>query len=252
MNKKKWIVFILICLFLIASIILINFIQDRNTALSQKSTSNEDQKEIENIKNYIDENEEDTSAHLELGVRYFLEEQYEDAIIEYQKVIEREPENSLAWHRLTLVNIFQNDFKEAYENRKKTIELDPKAAFYISIASLEVILDKPTLALENAKKALELAKKAKEENIEHYQEWVDQIEQFNAEYTKGNISESYLGMIKSNLYFDKPIFVEMIEMGLAAEDITKEQKQELIELKEKVKSHDNIVIKYEDLSSVEQ
>ncbi len=59
-------------------------------------------------------------------------------------------------------------------------------------------------------------------------------------------------MIKSNLYFDKPIFVEMIEMGLAAEDITKEQKQELIELKEKVKSHDNIVIKYEDLITVDQ
>ena len=67
----------------------------------------------------------------------FKQEKYEDAILNINRAIELEPDNSKAFTLLGLIYLRQENPDEAITTLKKAVELDPKNAYaylYLSVA----------------------------------------------------------------------------------------------------------------------
>ncbi|QDP41965.1 tetratricopeptide repeat protein [Radiobacillus deserti] len=245
MGKKSITATILIFLFIIGGIVTINLL-DNSTSQAESDNSERDIKKIEK---YLEDNEDDTSAILELGVRYFREGKFEQSIEQYNRVIDIEPENPLAWHRLANSYVYMGEYEKAYSARKKVVEYDPNAASYMYLSTLDVLYDSST-ALTNSKKALDLARKnPDQEDVKSYEKWVNSLTKFNEQQASGDIGNSYLTLIKSDKTFEKPLLLEFVKTAL--EDPSTNDgliKKELETLTQKIKAFEGNLISYSMLN----
>ncbi|RCW76872.1 tetratricopeptide repeat protein [Saliterribacillus persicus] len=245
MTKKSTLTFIVISIIIISGIITINLFQGKDKIYQQGARSNESQ--IEKLEIYLKENEEDPTANLNLGLRYYHDQQYKKAISKYKKVIELEPDNALAWHRLANTHVLQEDFQKAFNVRQKVVELEADATSYLNLSTLDVLFE-PSTALKHAKIALDLAEKSKEDNIDYFKMWHDALQQFDKQQKSGDISEGFITLIKSEISLEKTLLLEYIGRALNA-DVNKETENELVELRGKIHSYQSNILDYSDLSS---
>ncbi len=63
--------------------------------------------------------------HWKRGEKYFSENNFREAIIEYKNVVQIEPTFAQARYKLGLAHLRVGQFREAYLEFLKTIELDP-------------------------------------------------------------------------------------------------------------------------------
>ena len=65
-------------------------------------------------------------THFEVGQFLFLNEKYDQAIIEFNKSLEKDPGNAEALYSLGIVYEAKNMLKQAKEYFRTALELDPK------------------------------------------------------------------------------------------------------------------------------
>jgi tetratricopeptide (TPR) repeat protein len=94
--------------------------------------------------------------HWNRGEKYFSENKFKEAIIEYKNVLQIEPKDSKARYKLGLSHLKTGQFREAFSELSKTVELDGN----ISDARLQ--LGNLYLVSRNAQKAREQAEKVLE------------------------------------------------------------------------------------------
>src|SRR4030042_5064113 len=63
--------------------------------------------------------------HWQRGEKYFAENKFHEAIIEYQNVVQIEPTDAKARYKLGLAQLKVGQFRQAYQSFSKTAELDP-------------------------------------------------------------------------------------------------------------------------------
>ena len=61
--------------------------------------------------------------HMELGQFYFLNHKYEEAVCEFQKVLEMDPKNAEAYYNIGLIKESANKTDEAKEMYAKALEI---------------------------------------------------------------------------------------------------------------------------------
>jgi tetratricopeptide (TPR) repeat protein len=113
-------------------------------------------KQREMYKQLVEEYPNDERAHNLLGNNYFGQEQYEQAIAEYQRAIQINPNFSQPYNQMGYANRFLENYAEAEKAFQKYIELipdDPNP--YDSYAELLMKMGRYDESIENYGKALE-------------------------------------------------------------------------------------------------
>ncbi len=64
---------------------------------------------------------ENEANHMELGKFYFLNNKYDEAVIEFKKVLEYNPGNAQAYYNIGLINEACNKIEEAKEMYSKAL-----------------------------------------------------------------------------------------------------------------------------------
>lgn len=235
MMRKKVLFFIIGSLVLLTSVITISIIQEKS-----KTPNQESKKVIAKINEYLETNEKDVNAHMEIGRLYFHEQQYEKAIKHYEKVIDIDPYNELAWHRMGNVYVFQNNFEDARKVRERVIEIEsPRSASSLYYLSTIDLLFDPASALTHAKQALQIAKEDKTEKIELYQSWYRALKEFNNLTEKGEFAKAYLSLAYSGVTLEKPLWIAYLDQALNKHPIMEGvSREQLLELKEKILSYE--------------
>ncbi|MEA3560905.1 MAG: tetratricopeptide repeat protein [Candidatus Omnitrophota bacterium] len=65
-------------------------------------------------------------SHFEIGQFLFLNEKYDQAIVEFKKAVKQNPEDAEIFYNLGIVYEAKSMLKEAREFFEKALELDPK------------------------------------------------------------------------------------------------------------------------------
>ena len=63
--------------------------------------------------------------HWRKGEKYFTENKFKEAIIEYQNVLQADPENPQAHYKLGVSYLKSSQIRQAYAEFLKSVELDP-------------------------------------------------------------------------------------------------------------------------------
>ncbi|MBE9198877.1 MULTISPECIES: tetratricopeptide repeat protein [unclassified Nodularia (in: cyanobacteria)] len=125
------------------------------------------------------QNENDVSTYLEQGFQHLDEENYQEAIANFNQVLKLEPNNSDAYFGRGLVNFSLDNYQAAKDDLDKTLEITPNLAYgyYFRGVTRFILNDKPG-AITDLRQAstlftqegeLELAQKA-DNAIEEIQE----------------------------------------------------------------------------------
>jgi len=100
------------------SLILLSSLSVSAQTVSEDTSQMEFEKKIET--------EDLAIIYYEEGNNYFTQEKYFKAIEKYRKTTDLDPNFAEAWYNIAYVHALQNKKKEALENLKSAIELDPK------------------------------------------------------------------------------------------------------------------------------
>jgi len=98
-------------------------------------------------------------AHYNLGNVYKNQGQLEQAIVEYQKVIQIDPNLAYAHYDLGVVYVKQGQLDQAIAEYQKTIQIDPNFAFaypYYGLAAIYSLKNETALAIEWLQKAISM------------------------------------------------------------------------------------------------
>jgi TonB family protein len=116
---------------------------------------------IERIKAQVEKNPENAKLRYRLGTAYDENEQFEEAIKEYEQAVALNPEFGDAWYSLGKVNMKLNRYEEALRAYNRAVELnlasDNKAASYRAMATIYFRSDRFKEAVEPFKRAIALA-----------------------------------------------------------------------------------------------
>jgi Flp pilus assembly protein TadD len=64
-------------------------------------------------------------SHVEVGKFFFVNENYEKAIEEFNKAIQEEPSSAEPYYNLGIVYEARNDLEEAKQSYQKALEINP-------------------------------------------------------------------------------------------------------------------------------
>ena len=64
-------------------------------------------------------------AHMELGKFYFINNKYDEAVAEFQKVLEINKSNAEAYYNIGLINETSNNIDEAKKMYSKALAINP-------------------------------------------------------------------------------------------------------------------------------
>lgn len=80
---------------------------------------------IEEYKKAINADPEFSTAYLYLGDTYYKLNKYDDAIQQYSEAIKKDPKNKRPYHYLGDAYLAKNNVEKAIENYQKALEIDP-------------------------------------------------------------------------------------------------------------------------------
>ena len=93
--------------------------------------------------------------HWKRGEKYFSENKFREAIIEYKNVVQIDPKDAKARYKLGLSHLRAMQFREAYSEFLKTVELDSDMIEpRLQLGNLYLLSRSPQKAREQAEKIL--------------------------------------------------------------------------------------------------
>src|SRR5262249_46902320 len=96
------------------------------------------------------------ARHLERGDRYFKEEKYRDAIIEYRNVLRLEATNGTAIRQLGMAHFQLGEMGQSFRYLLRALEIEPdNAEVRLKLASIYLLGGKPDEAKAQAEAVLE-------------------------------------------------------------------------------------------------
>lgn len=146
---------------------------------------------------------DDLSTHISLGDAYQkLPGGGGEAMTNYEKVVDKDPKNSLAYSRIGKLWYEAKNYKLALENWEKAQEADPNNPLpYRDLANAYTYVGKYDLAKKNADKYMELSDKT-DEDLDNYvsilflsKSYKEAIENTNQLIGKGKTSPRYYGIL---------------------------------------------------------
>ncbi len=161
---------------------------------------------------------------LEYGLLSSKNGEFDKAEQIYLEILEEDPNNLMATHRMGNLAIEENDFNKAMEYREKYVKLDPSNASGNLYYSQLLLLEDVNKSMQFAEKAFNLASEEEKSTFDSYNKVIKKIH-------SGDL-EGYIELLKNdNLFIPENLKLAIIN---SVKKVHKEIPQELLNIQKDI------------------